>query len=340
MCNTCTHLFNQAFDPQISAYDSTYENSLHFSAHFREHAKSLAKHLVSTYDLENERIAEAGAGPGHFLELLCQEGAAEAYGFDPSYDPDRLGAPKHASVKLSSELFPDDKSLQVKMAMSQHVLEHLEEPVALLSILNRSTESISGAIVYSEVPNADLMLEQCALWDLIYEHFSYFTKQSLTAAIRNADLNPVDVGTMYGDQFLYAVSNAESDSKPIFDGTNDSAVEAAIKFGETARATINRAKENLQSMSRTGNVALWGAGSKGMTYLNIVADEGQISAVVDVNPRKLGYGVPGTAFTISEPATLKSNPPSTVLIANPIYKKEISDALTTMGISAAVVPLW
>ena len=70
-----------------------------------------------------------------------------------------------------------------------------------------------------------------------------------------------------------------------------------------------------------GPVVLWGAGSKGMTYLNLIADSQQISAVVDVNPRKTGFGVPGTNFIISDPASLSEINPKTVLIANPDIQK-------------------
>ena len=153
-------------------------------------------------------VAEAGSGPGHFLELLCQEGTSKAYGFDPSYDPHRLGAPSHPGVILSRELFPNDGSMAAKMAMSQHVLEHLTNPVDLLRILRTATEATANAIVYSEVPNGDLMIEKCALWDLIYEHVSFFTKKSLTTALNLAGLTVAESGADFDKQFLWAVVDA------------------------------------------------------------------------------------------------------------------------------------
>ena len=32
-CTRCSHIYNQAFDPQLVAYAQGYENSLHFSPH-------------------------------------------------------------------------------------------------------------------------------------------------------------------------------------------------------------------------------------------------------------------------------------------------------------------
>ena len=341
VCNSCTHLFNKVFDEALSNYDSSYENSLHFSEHFRAHAKDLAKRLISSHDLADEVVAEAGSGPGHFLELLCREGTSRAYGFDPSYDPDRLGAPSHPGVILSRNLFPNDGSMAAKMTMSQHVLEHLTNPVDLLRILKNATKGIENGIVYSEVPNGDLMIKKCALWDLIYEHVSFFTSKSLTTALNLAGMTVIKSGADYDEQFLWAVSKPSDVQNGLaVDQSTETAISSAVKFGERARNQIESAKEELSKFQKQGPVALWGAGSKGMTYLNLVADSEQIAAVVDVNPRKTGYGVPGTNYVISEPASLSQVDPKTILIANPIYKSEIESILKSHNIDATVSALW
>lgn len=77
-----------------------------------------------------------------------------------------------------------------------------------------------------------------------------------------------------------------------------------------------------------------------MTYLNLVADIPGVSAVVDVNPRKVGAGVPGTAHVIGSPKNLIDIEPTTVLIANPVYRDEIAAELRALGVHAELVPLW
>ena len=76
-----------------------------------------------------------------------------------------------------------------------------------------------------------------------------------------------------------------------------------------------------------------------MTYLNLIATNQQISAVVDVNPRKTGFGVPGTNYVISTPESLIPLKPKTVLIANPVYKTEIEAMLKSHGVACNVTPL-
>ena len=53
------------------------------------------------------------------------------------------------------------------------------------------------------------------------------------------------------------------------------------------------------------SVALWGAGSKGATFTNMLDPDGSVvSALVDKNPRKVGRFVPGTGQPIVAPEDL------------------------------------
>ncbi len=342
VCRSCSHLFNSSFDPELSDYDASYENTLHFSPHFQRHATDLAARLVVDFELAGATVAEAGSGPGHFLTMLVEAGAGEANGFDPSYDPERLGAPEHPNVTLSSDLYPDGGSLSPRLALTQHVLEHLTDPVALLGTLRGSVAADDKGAVYSEVPNGEVMIDRCALWDLIYEHYSYFTTVSLGLALARAGLSVDRVETMFDDQFLAIESRViepDAGATPDADAI-EALVARAVAFGDTARKQIEAAKTDLNRYRAAGPVALWGAGSKGMTYLNLVAPGGEIDAVVDVNPRKAGFGVPGVGVAISGPESLRQIQPATVLIANPIYADEIRGTLGELGVSAEVLPLW
>ena len=340
VCGSCAHLFNAAFDESLLDYDASYENTLHYSEHFQRHARELARRLVETHHLDGARVAELGSGPGHFLSMLCDAGVARAIGFDPSYDAARLGAPTNPAVSVSTDLFPADGSLPVAMAFSQHVLEHLEFPVDALIALGAAVAG-SGGVVYTEVPNGDLMLRDCALWDLIYEHRSYFVEHSLRVACERAGLQIDQIGTSFGEQFLWSESTVSpAHAEPNGDFAIDAAVSTALEFGRAARARLVEAREELVAYASAGPVVLWGAGSKGATYLNLVGDAAPIAGVVDINPRKCGWGVPGTTLTISEPPALTEIAPRTVLVANPIYIDEISSKLAGIGVRADVRALW
>jgi hypothetical protein len=329
----------------VSLYDASYENSLHFSPRFQEHARALAARLVAEHDLTGATVVELGAGPGHFLAMLCEAGAAAGHGFDPSYDPERLDAPEHPAVNVSASLFPEPGSLSAKFAMSQHVLEHVADPVALLRSMGDLVADEPGGVLYNEVPNGETMIDRCALWDLVYEHYSYFTPVSLEFAGARAGLAVDAMVTMFDDQFLAMdASLAGHDGRGEVDlppgDVVGPLVDRAAAFGCDARARIVQAREELDTYRDAGPVALWGAGSKGRTYLNLVAPDGGLDAIVDVNPRKDGRGVPGVPGVIRLPATLREVGPTTVLISNPVYADEIRKSLADLGIDANVQLLW
>jgi len=338
VCTACAHLYNAAFDADLIEYDVAYENTLHYSSRFREHARALAAELVAEHDLVGGTAVEVGCGPGHFLSLLCELGVARGLGFDPSYDPGRLGAPSHPSVIIGRELLGAEMGVAADLAYSQQVLEHLAVPVDLLRLLR--SVATRGA-VFSEVPNGELMINQTALWDLLYEHVSYFTPVSLAVAHRRAGLSPRRFGTSFGNQFLWldASPGPQDDSLPA-PSACEPLVARSIRFGAEARTRIEEAADELDAALGRGPVALWGAGTKGMTYLNLVEGADRIAAVVDINPRKRGFGVPGTELAVVTPEDLVSIRPATVFIANPIYRDEIARQLQDVGLQAEVVALW
>lgn len=341
ICNSCSHMFNVAFDVAKIGYDESYENSLHYSPHFRDFAGDLARRLIEDHNLRGSTVVEAGSGPGHFLSLLCEAGVAEAHGYDPSYDSNRLEAPNHPSVQLTQGFLPENGEVQADMAFSQHVLEHLTDPVNLLTQLAASIKDAEQGVVYSEVPNGELMLDSCALWDLIYEHCSYFTPLSLTYAAAKAGLTDHQIAAIYDRQFLSLDSLVATPTSELPDEAKvEQMVAKAIAFGDKARSRIDQARVELEGYKKQGPVVLWGAGSKGMTYMNLVSADGLIDTVVDLNPRKNGCGVPGVDASIGLPEIVIDVKPETVVVSNPVYATEIKASLAELGMHPNVEVLW
>jgi hypothetical protein len=71
---------------------------------------------------------------------------------------------------------------------------------------------------------------------------------------------------------------------------------------------------------------VWGAGSKGVTFLNTFRDSG-VDYAVDINTRKQGMYVAGTGQRIVPPEFLKDYQPDLITVMNPIYRKEIKQSI-------------
>jgi hypothetical protein len=78
---------------------------------------------------------------------------------------------------------------------------------------------------------------------------------------------------------------------------------------------------------------VWGAGSKGTTFMNLFRDAGALSRVVDVNPHKEGMYISGTGHPIVYPNRLaEGGAPDFVLVMNPVYLQEIHETLKQLQI--------
>ncbi len=181
LCTGCGFIWNSAFEPARMAYAPGYENALHFSPRFQAFAAELAAGLVARHGLAGKHVIEIGCGDGYMLDLLAQNGVASATGFDPSMAGASSPFTARENVEIVGEYFRSDQlDRPFDAILCRHVLEHLDDPLALLSDIRRAIGS-RDVPVYFEVPNAGWMLETVSMWDVIYEHVGYWSAPALTA---------------------------------------------------------------------------------------------------------------------------------------------------------------
>jgi SAM-dependent methyltransferase len=322
-CGRCGMLRNAAFDPELVRYSPGYENSLHFSPAFRRFAEQLARRLIERYDLHGKQVVDVGCGRGDFLALLCDGTGNRGVGYDPSYP----GTTNGGNPSFVRGFYAGEGA---DFICCRHVLEHVEAPRELLDSL------APDATVYFELPDGGYMLRETAIWDLIYEHPNYFTAHALRRLFEDAGYGVLDLDSSFGGQYLYveAVRGAGR-------AANGSAAEIAPladAFGRAHDAKVAAWSTRLGELVGAGrSVAVWGAGSKGVTFLNTVAGGQRVRHVIDLNPRKHGRFVPGTGQQITAPESLAGGGVDLVLAMNRLYEDEIRRALDDLGVAAEVV---
>ena len=341
-CEACEHIFNYAFNPDLLAYDRAYENSLHFSPRFRQYAEALADRLISAHDLTGKRVIDVGCGKGDFLELLCAKGVGEGIGFDPSYE-DRLASEEAARrITIVRDLYsPRYAGYQADLVSCRHVLEHVQRPRRFMQTVRQAIGENFGTAVFFEVPNVLFTLRDLAIWDLIYEHCSYFSPASLTYLFDACGFEIQDVSDVFAGQYLTieafpkeeAASNGGSVTTATLSLSQDVAA-FARHYVEKVDAWKRRLSEAEQKKRR---VVVWGAGSKGVTILNILAAREQVEYVVDINPRKQDKYVAGTGQKIVPPEFLRTYEPDMVILMNAIYEDEVRQTMSEMGLEAELV---
>ncbi|GIW02198.1 class I SAM-dependent methyltransferase [Roseiflexus sp.] len=340
-CAECSHIYNYAFDSSKMEYSQEYENSLHFSGRFQQYATELTERLVERYDLYDRDIIEIGCGKGDFLRQICRAGNNRGIGFDKSFVPDPARDALDPNVRFVVDFFGESYAHEpADLIVCRHVLEHIERPRVFIESLRRVIGDHRQPTVYFEVPNALWMLRDLGIWDIIYEHCSYFSPASLTHLFETSGFETLDVREAFGGQFLSIEARPTSHSvlptaQARLDGERMWHNVAA--FGDNYGAKVEYWRARLGHLARQSRrVVVWGAGSKGVTFLNVFRDLNAVEYVVDINPRKQGKYVAGSGQQVVEPAFLRSYQPDAVIVMNALYVDEIGRTLDALGVTAAV----
>lgn len=336
-CPVCTFITNLAFEPARLDYSQAYDTSLHFSPYFQEYARSLASRLIERYDLHNKDIIEIGCGKGFFISLLCKLGNNRGVGFDPAYIEQENDSDGKDQVKFIQDFYSEKYSnYQCDLIVCRHVLEHIQNPKDFLSMIRHAIGNRLNTHIFFEVPNALQTFQRLFIWDIIYEHCSYFTPNSLSLIFSSCGFRVCDLTEEYKGQFLCIDARTDnqgmSDSSHMHVGVNQIA-DYIKSFPENYKSKVETCRLELEKIEAKGqSVVVWGAGSKGVTFLNTFKNS-EIEYVVDINPNKQGMYIPGTGQKIVPPEFLKSYKPDIIIIMNPIYKSEIWELTNKLGLT-------
>lgn len=301
-------IFNSAFRSELVTYDANYQNEQAVSAVFRSHLDEIASIVARNF--RDRSLIEVGCGKGHFLEHLAELGF-EISGFDPAYEGSN---PRVRKCSFSRAL-----GLRGDGLILRHVLEHVQNPVAFLTLLRDA--NAGAGLIYIEVPCLDWIAQHRAWFDVFYEHVNYFRLDDFRRMFGSV----IDTGRLFGGQYLYVVADLSTLRTP--QGDHDSRFRLPSDFGSsvTRCADLIRAKRN--DVVSAG-VVVWGGSSKGVIFSLFMARAGvQIDLVVDINPAKQGRYLPATGQRVTSPAEMLARTPtgSNIIVMNGNYLDEVRE---------------
>ncbi|MEW6521128.1 MAG: class I SAM-dependent methyltransferase [Thermodesulfobacteriota bacterium] len=292
-------VYNEAFEPHLLKYDKHYQNEQAVSPFFRKHLDSVAE--IVERAIGKESIIEIGCGKGFFLELLAAKGF-DITGFDPAYEG--------SDTRVMKQYFTPELGIQAKGLVLRHVLEHIRNPVAFLSLLKQANGGRGK--IYIEVPCFDWICAHRAWFDIFYEHVNYF---------RLSDFHRMfgvihECGHLFGDQYLYVVAELSSLRVPRLD-PND-----RVNFPEDFLQGLEDKGKN----SKDRQYAIWGGSSKGVIFALLKERVNQhVNIVIDINPAKQGKFIPGTGLLVHSPekALPELSADAIIFVMNANYLEEI-----------------
>ena len=321
VCVSCGFVFNGAFDAGRITYGRGYDNDQTFSIYFDQYVESLVDELAAHVGIDGKMIAEIGCGTGYFLRRVVDAAKdSRGIGYDPSY----IGPATSDDGRI--EFVPttfarETGGRSADIVICRHVIEHLPDPPALVSAL-RGRLSPQAVVVF-ETPCVEWILRHGVVWDFFYEHCSLFSAASLAGLFERSGFDVQRVSHVFNDQYLWlAARPGEAAAEDRRD--TEQLVGECRRFGDLERRTVSRWRESVETAAARGGVAVWGAGAKGATFVNLVdPDAGLVTCLVDVNPRKQGRFVAGTGHAVAAPDQLTARGVATVIIMNPNYETEI-----------------
>jgi len=87
-----------------------------------------------------------------------------------------------------------------------------------------------------------------------------------------------------------------------------------------------------------GTLAIWGAGAKGVTFVNLIDPKREyIDCIIDVNVNKQGKFLPGTGHPIINYKEIPSKKINKVILMNPNYYDEIVNLLKESKIEIDII---
>ena len=344
-CNTCGFICNLAFDQALTEYSERYEETQGFSPTFQTFHRELAAQLVERHDLHKKKIVEIGCGKGEFLHLLCALGDNQGLGFDPSYIDSREQSIRAAHVEFVADYFSSGSKVDsADFVACKMTLEHIPDTLGFVRTIREAVHAGPDAIVFIQVPEATRILEDCAFEDIYYEHCSYFVPASLSSLLERTGFHVIGTDVTYDNQYLTAEASFGRQAERRVDDSGRADMQSLRELVRTFPGRVSNKIDAWRSelAGRIANgqtVVVWGSGSKGVSFLTSLGLNEDIRHVVDINPNRHGYYLPGTGQRIISPNDLVAINPDCVVVMNSIYRHEVEVMLSAHGMHPELLAL-
>jgi hypothetical protein len=343
-CHDCGFIFNATFDQSNVEYSGRYEETQACSPRFVEFAESLAKAWVERFDIRNKTITEIGCGKAEFLNIICAAGDNSGIGIDPGVDATRFTESELNRMTLKAQFYDASYGpLDTDVLVCRHTLEHIPDVAGFLQDVRSGIADRLDTVVLFELPDVARVLAEGAFWDVYYEHCTYFTMGSLARLFRRCGFLVDDVRLDFDDQYILLEArpapldgSAVSQQPLPGEDTPAQAVAQARAYGARVRDVLDKWRTELDDVRAGGaRVAVWGAGSKAVSFLSNVGPD-KVDIAVDINPRKAGKFLPGTTQNVIVPADLPDAKAGLIVAMNEIYIDEIAAELNHLGVDATL----
>jgi hypothetical protein len=336
LCEVCGYIGNVRYDPLLVRFVG-YDVSLDHSPSFQRFLDGLCKGLVEKYSLCDRTVIDIGCGTGRFLRTLCKLGDNHGVGFDPSWS----GEPRETTgggIEFIAEAYSERQLCREAHLISfRHVLDIVDRPDALLALVRRAALGNPETVLYCEVPNALRTFDDLIVWNVVYEHRSWFTAASLSNFFERSGFAVLEAAPCWQGEYVGLEARvAEPHVRALDRAAHDRISSSIDRFGAAFTTVVEECRARLDEVEQSGRtVAAWGAGARAITFFALYPEAARlVPTIVDINRKRQGLYLPRTAHQVGAPEQLADLQPDTILITNPTYEAEIVAQTRELGLNS------
>lgn len=286
-------------------------------------------------------ILELGSGQGEFLKMWegVECGALTPYIFGIEHKKSLVEKGRAAGLPLYEGFPEEDFSLKGLIALSPdgkqekevgeevdamvqfNFLEHQKDPKGMLDYAY--THLRPGGIFLLTVPSFHYILENKSYYELLRDHISNFTEESLQYLSQEAGFSLLESRVINRDTIEFVLQKEAKENLSIFRYSGQKIdisplLENEKEIQEDIEAHIAKLKEKGE------RIAIWGASHQGLTLLSTTALKEVVSYIIDSAPFKQGLYSPASHVLIVPPKYFQEEPVDEILIVAPGYTDEIA----------------
>jgi hypothetical protein len=195
--------------------------------------------------------------------------------------------------------------------------------------------------MYFEFPSLEWIVKHKAFFDFYYEHCNYFTKDSVITLFRQFGFTSITINFGLKGQYFQVEMRRDNERNSVSETEKDKeALRKIFLRKNIAEKLFREISDFLESeirkwkdmVEKLDNFVVWGAGAKGITFLNrLNIPQEKCRYVIDINPKKHNKFVPITGQKIVSPQILMKENIKNIIVMNPAYKDEIISCAKKYG---------
>lgn len=334
-CNNCGYVGNEGHDPGKISFDD-YDFSNAHSPIFAKHTKEISDRLINSYDLHGKNILDIGCGDGYFLKTICTSGNNKGIGIDPGFDFSNFKKNRTDLTFIRDYYSKKYAHFESDLLTCRHVLNVINDPIAFIKSIRENLNGQENTIVYFDAPNVHYTLGDMVIWNVVYEHRSWFSETSLKYLLEYCGFEVLNIAPCWNGEYLSIEARpikefippkkADESKVQVLASMTKSFNFEFEKIKATSQQKINQLKAN---QKRT---IAWGAGARGVSFFNIFDLAEEVPFIVDINEKRQDKFLPGSGQKIVAPEFLTSYNPDLVIITNPTYADEIMAHARSLGV--------